>query len=262
MLAASEKVFFIDTSCAYGSSESSLGKSALLNQFNIITKTPTYSKRQLTNLDALHLRKCFFQSLSYLSLDSVYGLLIHSATDLLTKGSEYLFDEMLRLKSEKRIRKIGVSVYRPFELIEISKKFPIELVQLPLNVFDQSFLHSGLLKELAKGGVEVHARSIFLQGTLLRPGINLPKFLEVFKKNFIIFNDFCNRNNVSPLEACLSFVNLISEVGVALVGVHSASQLHEILQVFNAKNSLSLGDFYLLATKKRSLIDPRSWSDA
>ena len=45
--------------------------------------------------------------------------------------------------------------------------FDIDVVQFPLNIFNRELIESGLLKVLKNKGIEVHARSIFLQGLLL-----------------------------------------------------------------------------------------------
>ena len=39
-----------------------------------------------------------------------------------------------------------------------------DVVQLPMNILDTSLYKSGVLSELHKKGVEIHIRSVFLQG--------------------------------------------------------------------------------------------------
>ena len=75
----------------------------------------------------------------------------------------------LTKKNKKLINKIGVSVYDVDELEEIIDTHQIDIVQLPSNIFDQRFMKSGILARLKSLEVEIHARSTFLQGLLLRP---------------------------------------------------------------------------------------------
>ena len=42
-----------------------------------------------------------------------------------------------------------------------------DIIQLPFSVFDQRLLQDGTLSTLKSLGIEIHARSIFLQGLLL-----------------------------------------------------------------------------------------------
>ena len=75
---------------------------------------------------------------------------------------------MLSYKRNGYIKKFGVSVYSIYELENILKIFTPDIVQFPVNVFNQSFFEENLLKKLKKKKIELHARSIFLQGLLLK----------------------------------------------------------------------------------------------
>jgi len=248
----------IDTSCAYGSSEKKLGESDCLQHFNVITKTPTFSKDKINRKDAGYLRSAFSTSLKYLKKQSLTGLLAHSADDLLLDGSEYLFDEMLLLKQERKVKKIGVSVYTPEQLEKIMRRFPIDIVQLPLNLFDQRFLKNSMITALFKKGIEIHARSIFLQGVLLLDLHNLPVWFKQHENEFSRYASYLKNNGFSHLEACLGFVKSMKEVSVALVGVHTMDQLQEIISVYQNCDSVKM-DFSFLANERESLIDPRGW---
>ena len=52
----------------------------------------------------------------------------------------------------------------------------IEAIQLPLNLFDERFLNSGWIGKLKKNNVEIHIRSIFLQGLILKK--ELPSYFN------------------------------------------------------------------------------------
>ena len=63
----------------------------------------------------------------------------------------------------------------PVELDKYFNYYNFEVVQFPLNIFDRRIIDSGWLDKLKKKGVELHARSIFLQGLLLLDKKDLPK---------------------------------------------------------------------------------------
>ena len=87
------------------------------------------------------------------------------------------------LKKKKIIRKIGVSVYNTNELDKILDKYKIDMVQLPLNLFNRTFLYKNYLKKLKKKNIEIHLRSIFLQGILLQDYKKIPKYFSLMKQH-------------------------------------------------------------------------------
>ena len=71
------------------------------------------------------------------------------------------------LKKIKIVKNIGVSLYDFKKLDFLLKKFPIDVVQVPFNILDQR-LNKNLFKEIiSRKKIEVHVRSIFLQGILV-----------------------------------------------------------------------------------------------
>ena len=106
-------------------------------------------------------------SLEKLNQKNIYGLLIHRSTDLLKEGGEKLIRKLKELKEKDLVRKIGISIYDPKILSQIYKLFIPDIVQLPINVFNQESILEGYLGEMKEKNIEVHARSIFLQGLLL-----------------------------------------------------------------------------------------------
>ena len=86
------------------------------------------------------------------------------------------------LKKDGLVKKIGVSIYSPKELENITKYINLDIVQTPFNLIDR-IQDTGWLLSLNKMGVEIHVRSIFLQGLLLMKEQNIPKNLilgEIF----------------------------------------------------------------------------------
>ena len=96
--------------------------------------------------------------------------------------------------------KIGVSVYTPEELEKYIDD--IDIVQIPLSIADGRFLP--FLPKLRKRGVEIHARSVFLQGKLLT-GDGVPK---------IDYHD------------CLGYA-LAQDVDYVIVGVNSLQEIKQ-----------------------------------
>ena len=81
------------------------------------------------------------------------------------------------------------------ELDNILKIFTPDIVQFPLNVFDQSFNDKSYLKSLKQKKIELHARSIFLQGTLLK-NMNNHKYFKKWKNHFLKWESFLKLNKL------------------------------------------------------------------
>ena len=69
-------VRFLDTAHHYGEAESVLGDNGL-EDFRIVTKTPSFQTASISVMQAEELSDAFRQSLRRLSCDRVYGLLLH-----------------------------------------------------------------------------------------------------------------------------------------------------------------------------------------
>lgn len=258
-LAHEAGVTALDTAALYGKSEEVLGAALLPEHgFNIISKTPQFKKLVINQNDALKLRESFEASLTKLGKQSIYGLLAHHADDLLAEDGERLMDEMLELKARGMVKKVGVSIYDGNQIDRILQRYSIDLVQLPINVIDQRLLVNGSLKALKKAGVEIHARSIFLQGLLLMPLEQVPDYFSPIKPVLSAYHDFLIANDMTPLQGALSFASACECIDSAILGVASVKDLNEILDAWQGmpKEVLDFSDY---ASDDERMINPAQW---
>jgi aryl-alcohol dehydrogenase-like predicted oxidoreductase len=256
--AADSGIRYLDTAPAYGNSESLLGqhlKSA--HQFRIVTKTNKIGKSQIDCTDIDLVSATFYRSLQNLQQGSVYGLLVHHPDDLLAEGGEQLFEALKSLQTEGLVEKIGVSVYDQVQIEQLLDKYPIDLIQIPLNVFDQRLLKNAYLDSLATSGIEIHVRSVFLQGLLLMSGNELPTYLLDLVPHLASYRQANEERGISNLQAAIGFVDRIKPVNVSLVGVNDLNQLKEIVKANNPTLDLSYLDAYSLESEY--LINPSLW---
>jgi len=260
ILAAAEKygVSVIDTATLYGDSEEVLGQTLPPNSsFDIVTKTSQFAKQILDEADAQHLEDTFHSSLSKLGRSSVYGLLVHRAEDLLLPGGELLVDRLLKLKKNGLVSKVGVSVYSGSQIDQVMERFQIDLIQLPINVLDQRLLQSGHLQKLKSVGVEIHARSTFLQGLLLMELQNVPEYFDIIRKNLESYHRFIRARGLTPIQAALGFVLGLQEIDQVICGVNNAQQLREICEAAQVEvDSNELAEF---AITDESIVNPSLW---
>ena len=110
----------------------------------------------------------FTESLRRLRLGSIDTLLLHSSLDIKKRESGYLCDWLLSLKERRLVRRIGISIYNTREIENISRDF-LDVVQLPLSIYDHRSVNNPEINELVSMGTKIHARSIYLQGLILTP---------------------------------------------------------------------------------------------
>jgi aryl-alcohol dehydrogenase-like predicted oxidoreductase len=250
----------LDTAFSYGNSESVLGSTLQPNQeFEIVTKTPTFGSDEVTIASAEQLLTGFNESLKRLNKPHVYGLLIHHAQDLIKDKKGHLFSALEKLKSQGLVKKIGISVYTGEEVSILLKRYSIDLIQIPINILDQRLIQSGALKELKEKGVEVHARSVFLQGLLLLDPERLSPFFKPVSGVLKNLRNFLTENKLSAQDGALLFVKKIKEIDCVLTGVNNLDQLNSNLESYQRTANLSLNDFEQFAVSDATFLNPALW---
>ena len=252
--AAGHGIDAIDTAIAYGQSESVIGETAQ-NRFKIISKLPpipldvsNVSQWVRTQVDA---------SLSRLKCTSLDALLLHRSQDLTDAHGAELYAAINSLKVEKIIQRFGVSIYTPDELNGIIGTFDIDVVQAPLNVFDRRIL--GIIDQLTALYIEVHVRSVFLQGVLIAKPENRPQRFQPWSEHFARFDEWVLSSGVSAMACCLGFALQQSGVTKLVIGTTSPEALTEIM---TSIPNLKLEVPAHLQSSIEQLIDPRVWSVA
>jgi aryl-alcohol dehydrogenase-like predicted oxidoreductase len=249
----------IDTAPAYGESEALIGR--LLpsgTEVQVVTKTSTLTTAEVTKADRQALRDSAERSRERLQRDRLDALLVHHGSDLGLPGGERISEALIELRETGFADRIGVSIYDRAELELARRLLPLDIVQLPLNAFDQRFLRDGTLAELRDEGIEVHARSAFLQGLLLIAPDELPSHLEAAAAALCRFREWGRSRDLSPIEAALAAVRDQLGVDLILVGANSASELAECVAAMNAPPTPEAG-ITSLAVNNPALIDPRHW---
>ena len=244
------RINLIDTSSEYEGSDKILGN-LNISKFKIVTKIRIPDNFAIDDMHKIE--KIFFLSLKKLKVKSVYALLIQNCDELLKKNGPYFYNFFLKLKKEGFINKLGFSIYSTNILNKLNKKFKFDIIQIPLNIFDQRFLKKDLLKKLKKKNIEIHSRSSFLQGLLLMKKYEMPKDFKKYSI-FTKLNNFIKENNYDKLSYLLNFSTNIKEIDHVILGIDSPQQLKKLL--FLSKNN-KFKKFSFEADIK--LIDPRQW---
>ena len=137
--------------------------------------------------------------------------------------------EILRTaRAAGQVQRIGVSLYHPQEAEWLlAQELDFDLVQLPFNVLDQRF--GPLLPALSQRGVEVHVRSAFLQGLLLRAPAALPDFFAPLAGKITRLRALAQEAGVPLAALLLLFAAFAPGASRVVVGVDTAANLRDNL---------------------------------
>jgi aryl-alcohol dehydrogenase-like predicted oxidoreductase len=244
----------LDTAMAYGNSEERLGQIGVAS-WKVVTKLPALPE-QCPSVPTW-VEDAVAVSLRRLQVDSLYGLLLHYPTDLLGSQGYSLYTALQNLKAQGWVKKVGISIYDPEEIAIIYTDFPVDLVQAPFNILDQRLVTSGWLSRLRQDGVEVHSRSLFLQGLLLMNPKTRPAKFGRWRSLWQSWDDWLAENQVTPLQACLGSAWHQPDIDRILVGVDSLRQLQETLGVIAGKLPCWPDHIF---TDDLDLINPVRWA--
>ncbi len=246
----------IDTAIAYGEAETVLGRIGL-SGFHLVSKVPALCEPALAVDDWVVAQ--VEASLERLRVPRLGGLMLHAPDDLLGPHGSDLARGLRRVRDAGLVERIGLSVYSPEQLAALVDRLPLEILQIPANVFDRRFAESGWLDRLTAHGVEVHARSAFLQGLLLMPIERVPSkfapFLPLINRWHAWLND--QGAGALPVQACLGHVASYTGIARIVVGADSLTQLQDIIAATATAPRRAPAS---LASPATSLINPAQWN--
>ncbi len=207
----SKGIDLIDTAYSYGESEAVLGRFNGLGQFKVVSKFP----KDLDPGIAIDI------SLKRLKIERFYGYLCHHFEFL--KSNLAAWEKVLGLKEKGLTKKVGFSLYFLEDLdFLLEKSVEFDLIQVPYNIFDRRF--EGYFCALKDRDVEIHVRSVFLQGLFFIDLDRLPKFFDPVKEKIKRLHQISHDLDV-PLEKLLLSWALANEcVDRVIIGVDSFDQ--------------------------------------
>ncbi len=242
----------VDTAPVYGDCEVILGKAGTGN-FEIVTKVPvsetgTYSPDTLI--------KSFVKSKTSLKKKSIYGLLLHQPDLLFDDGGAAFYSQMLDLKAEKLVQKIGASVYTLEQAQRCLEKQHFDLIQIPFSLVDRRFESSGLARELKQAKIEIHGRSIFLQGLLLMEPNQIPKELSQFIEPVSLIRSNAYELGMTPAQYLAKFAYESDFIDKFVIGVETCNQLQDVSEVIFDQRKIDWPKFHI---SDEELLMPMNW---
>lgn len=245
----------IDTAVGYGESEKVLGQIGV-QHWKVISKLPSIP----LSCDSVErwVKASSSESIKRLKTDCLYGLLLHRPLELLSDKGEELYRTLCELKQIGLVRKIGISIYNPSELDSLLKHFDFDLIQSPMNVIDRRLITSGWLEKLKRQGIEIHIRSVFLQGLLLMKKKERPSKFNRWSSLWQSWEQFIQQTGITPLGACLGFIVENPLINKVVIGVDNLNHIEEIVSLSSSEIPKVPDD---LQCEDRELVDPVLWGN-
>jgi len=219
-LAWENNIRTLDTARSYGESEKYIGKylkKHKMKSWEIITKFNNKSNI----LPQLH------KSIEMLSVYPI-SVLAHSV--------ELFLDDVFQVeiqdyKEKNFIKYSGVSVYNEDEIHQIlNSRFKPDIIQIPINILDTRLYHKGLLARLNEYGIEIHARSVFLQGLFYLPEDILNKRFPDVVPHINKLKSIASEFDFTLAEISLLWLVSLKEVDKVVIGLDNASHLNSHLE--------------------------------
>ena len=252
---------YLDTAQAYGKAEAIIGRCAKYNpNLKIISKLKKIEISKTSKELCKILEKEFFESLAKLNSQYLDTYLVHNVKDLFSNKGELLMNWLLSIKKRGLVKKIGVSVYDPIEINEeILNNF--DVVQFPLSIYDQRFLQNSFFEKIKKYNVEVHIRSIFLQGLILTNSSKWPKSVSKdFKNHHKNLEIKLKESNFRLIDAAVEFIKNIDNLDLILFGITSREELNLFISKWKDNNEIKFFDNKIRwGWNSIKDIDPRKW---
>ena len=182
-------------------------------------------------------------------------LMLDRFENLKNRERSKIYNTILDLKKDKKINRFGYSIYSFKNLKKICNQFKPYILQCPYNVIDRRLEEKKLLQFLKINKIEIHVRSIFLQGLLILHYSKHPRKFLRWKKFFKKFDDQIQHYKISNLGWCLKFIEKNKYINKILLGVDNIDQLQEICSF---KNNVKI-KYPKIYVKNEKLINPSKW---
>ncbi len=258
-LAEQNNISALDTAKAYGDSEKVIGN-LKSNETEVITKVIIGNQDRDARQIKTMIRASVYESYEIMGRTPLRGVLVHDPKNMRSNEENTGWETLRSMKEEGYIERLGLSIEDPNEAIELSKLYIPDIIQMPMNVFDQRATKSGALEGLKKRGIEIHIRSVFLQGLLLMNPKDIDNYFKPWINNIANWQEYCQNENRTRIEGALLPIIREELIDKFIVGIASSQQLKEILKALeNLGETKSVEDFSIDDNK---LINPSRWEIA
>lgn len=244
----------LDTSEKYGNAHEIIGRFHInnpKNKFKIITKFPPNEL-----IDDLNLKVEDY--LNDLMVDSLECLMFHSFNSYI--NNKNIIENLKILKKSKKIKKIGVSIYTNKEMESLINHNEVNVIQIPFNLLDNFNSRGKLIEKAVENNIEIHARSVYLQGLFFKPINKVDDFFNPIKDSLNFIKKLAEKEKISIGNLALNYVISQSLISKVLIGVDSLKQLNENLNYIKYNlNEFSKNNIKKIKISDEKILNPSKW---
>ena len=247
----------LDTAEAYGNSQEIIGKfqNEFPNKkFQIITKLASNAEINAENFIAHISHNC-----KVLNSDQLFGYMFHNYPSF--KNRDGLYDKLLLAKKEGLVSKAGISLYGNNEIEDVLNNYNgFDFIQIPFNLFDNDSKRSTLLKEAKRKGIEVHTRSVFLQGLFFKPKCSIIESLKPIITHLDALESIKKATSINTQTLALQYVLQKKYIDHVLIGVETSKQLIDNINICKIEQAIPHHLIDAIDVKEIELLNPSNWS--
>jgi aryl-alcohol dehydrogenase-like predicted oxidoreductase len=196
-------------------------------------------------------------ALARLGLTRADAIMIQAAGDLFASFGSAVWDRLRKMRDEGLFARIGISAYASDDPAGLARRFRPDIMQAPVSLLDQRLLLDGSLARVRDQGVEVHLRSMFLNGPLFRPPGRVPPAYQAAAARVSRARRMIAEGRSDPLQAALGFVLSRPEADAVIVGAATVAEFAAMVAAA-AKPPPDL-DWDDMALDDPEALDPRRW---
>jgi aryl-alcohol dehydrogenase-like predicted oxidoreductase len=200
-------------------------------------------------------------SLARLGLTRADAIMVQSAGDLFSPYGQSLWNCLKNLRDSGLFARVGISAYASDDPAGLARRFKPDLIQAPASLLDQRLLVDGSLAAVRDMGVDVHLRSIFLNGLLFLPPDRAPSHLGAAAISRLSrARRMIAEGRSDPLQAALGFALSRPEASAVIIGAATGGELNAVIAA-SAKPPPDL-DWDDMALDNPEVASPRRWAAA
>ena len=244
----------LDSAEAYGNAHEVIGMfhDKYPNKiFKVITKLPNQINEDIAaRVDG------YLVDLKVAQLDT---LMFHSYKSYLNNINN--FDVLKKLKLDKKVIKLGVSVYTNKEIENVILNEDVDVIQLPFNLLDNFNLRSDILEKAKSRGKIIHTRSALLQGLFFKDIKDSNSTVQNLRKELALINHISKSDNVSISKLAISYSLMQKNIDNVLIGVDSVNQLKDNINSINYNLQPStIATINTIRVQNLDLLNPSLWT--
>lgn len=251
-VAYTKGIRLLDTAEIYGNASDVIGRFHKKTniQFDVISK--------FKNTDDFLVDYWVEKQLIRLDCGSLYACMFHTYEDYL--GNPKAVKQLINMQSMGLIQKIGVSAYSNKQFEDVLSDSTIQLIQLPFNLLDNENQRGSLMTLAKTKNVEIHTRSVFLQGLFFMNPENVPEKLKPLQRELNCLHDVSKNYNIPINQIALNYVIFNKKIDNIIIGVDSIEQLESNLEIINKPLPKEIIDIInRIKVINTELLNPSNW---